>query len=309
VSLSRREFLATSPLAVAAAGLARPRPSWAGAGQAPAPPPVTKFTDLRRGVGVFTGNGGHIGYLVNAAGAVAVDSQFPDTAKIAVDGLKQRAPTGIEMLLNTHHHGDHTGGNQVFRGTVKRIVAQERCIANHRRVAREAGTEAQQSFADVGFGESWSANFGDEKVWGHYYGPGHTGGDAVYTFEKANVVHGGDLLFYRAHPNIDLVAGASAVNWIRVLEKITKAHADDTIYIFGHGTQGRTTGSKADVLYFRDYLSAAVDHARKGLAAGKSKEEIQALDALKGFEDVQPLSQRLSLAFVLGICVDELTKK
>ena len=304
MTLSRRQFLASSSFALAGAAVG-PRLR----AQAPAPPVATAFTELRRGVGIFTGNGGNIGYLVNDAGALAIDSQFPDMAQIVVAGLKQRAPKGIEMLLNTHHHGDHTGGNQVFRGAVKRIVAQEKCIANHRRVAKEAGTEAQQSFAEVGFGESWSATFGDEKVWGHYYGPGHTGGDAVYTFEKANVVHGGDLLFYRAHPNIDLAAGASAVNWISVLEKVTKAHADDTIYIFGHGAQGTATGRKADVLYFRDYLSAAVDHARKGLAARKSKEEIRKVDVLKGFEQVEPLNQRLSLAFVIGICVDELSAK
>lgn len=301
--ITRRDFLTTSSLALAGAGLAAGRPF----AQAPATPPVTTFTDLRRGVGVFTGNGGHIGYLVNDAGAIAVDSQFPDMAKIVVAGLKQRAPKGIEMLLNTHHHGDHTGGNMVFRGAVKRIVAHERCIANHQRVAREAGNEAQQAFADTPFKDTWKATFGDETVTGTYYGAGHTGGDAVYHFQKANIAHGGDLLFFRAHPNIDLVAGASAVNWISVLEKATKAHDDDTIYIFGHGKQ--PTGKKADVLYFRDYLSAAVDHARKGLAAGKSKEEIQKVDVLKGFEDVQPLNQRLSLAFVIGICVDELSTK
>jgi glyoxylase-like metal-dependent hydrolase (beta-lactamase superfamily II) len=88
---------------------------------APAAPPVTNFTEIRRGVGFFTGSGGTIGYLVNGAGAVAIDSQFANTAAIAVAGLRQQAPQGIEMLLNTHH-GDHTGGNQVFRGAVKRIV-------------------------------------------------------------------------------------------------------------------------------------------------------------------------------------------
>jgi len=302
VTPSRRQFLASSSFALAAAAIG-PRLR----AQGPAPAEATAFTELRRGVGVFTGNGGTIGYLVNGAGALAIDSQFPDTAQIVVAGLKERAPSGIAMLLNTHHHGDHTGGNQVFRGAVKRIVAQEQCIANHRRVAREAGTEAQQSFADLGFGESWAAVFGDDKVWGHYYGAGHTGGDAVYSFEKANVVHGGDLLFFRAHPNIDLPAGASAVNWIPVLEKMTRAHDDDTIYVFGHGKQ--PTGRKADVLYFRDYLTAAVDHARKGLAAGKSKEEIQKIDVLQGFEDVQSVNARLTLPFVVGICVDELSAK
>ena len=139
--------------------------------------------------------------------------------------------------------------------------------------------------------------FGDDKVWGRYYGAGHTGGDAVYSFEKANVVHGGDLLFFRAHPNIDLPAGASAVNWIPVLEKMTRAHDDDTIYVFGHGKERRTRPQGRHAL-FRNYLTAAVDHARKGLAAGQSKEEIQKIDVLQGFEDVQSVNARLTLPFV-----------
>ena len=70
--------------------------------------------------------GGTIGYLVNGDGALAVDSQFvPTRPRSASPGLKQRAPKGIDMLINTHHHGDHTGGNLAFRRAVKSIVAHE----------------------------------------------------------------------------------------------------------------------------------------------------------------------------------------
>lgn len=307
MSLSRRQFLATSSIALAGASLSGR--VLGAAGQAPAAPPVTAFTDLRRGVGVFTGNGGNIGYFVNSSGAAVVDSQFPQTAAIALDGMKTRSPKGIDLLLNTHHHGDHTGGNKVLRPAIGRIVGHERCLANHRRVAQEQKNEADQAFADVTFTDTWSVTIGDETIRGKYYGAGHTGGDAVYTFEKANVVHGGDLFFYRAHPNIDLVAGASAVNWITVLERVTRDHDADAIYIVGHGKAGTATAKRADILYFRDYLTAAVEHARAGLTAGRSKEEIQKIDALKGFEDVQPINARLTLPFVVGICVDELSAK
>ena len=109
--MNRRSFISTTSVGVA--GLALARNTFA-LQQPAAAPPVTRFEDLRRGVGMFIGTGGTIGYLVNGAGAVAIDSQFMNTAEIALAGLKQRAPKGIEMLLNTHHHGDHTGGNQAF---------------------------------------------------------------------------------------------------------------------------------------------------------------------------------------------------
>ncbi|MEO8680045.1 MAG: MBL fold metallo-hydrolase [Vicinamibacterales bacterium] len=277
--------------------------------QAPAAPPtVTRFEELRRGVGIFIGRGGTIGYLVNGDGAIAVDSQFMDTAATCVAGLKTRAPKGIDLLINTHHHADHTGGNKVFKPLVKHIVAQENCLVWHKKVAEQANTVADQAYADVTFGGSWSQTFGDEKVWAHYFGPGHTSGDAVIYFEKANVVHGGDLLFRRVHPRIDVPAGASAVNWVKALDKIAREHHDDTIFVFGHGQDNMTRGAKADVLFFKDYLSAGIDHVRKGIGAKKSKDEIVKVEALKGFESVVSLSAALTLAGTLGSIYDELSK-
>ena len=132
MSISRRQFVSRSTLSVAALGLGR-LPGYAQAPAAPQPaaqtPPVTKSEEIRRGVGYFTGNGGTIGYLVNNDGAIAIDSQFMPTADICVAGLKQRAPKGIELLINTHHHADHTSGNAAFRPLVKRILAHENCVA------------------------------------------------------------------------------------------------------------------------------------------------------------------------------------
>jgi cyclase len=297
---NRREFLTTSSLALASVATAR----WPLSAQQGAPL-VTAFTEIRRGVGIFTATGGTIGYVVSADGAIAVDSQYAPNAEICVKGLREKAPKGIELLINTHHHGDHVSGNQVFRGAVRRIVAHENCVAWHRKTAAQAGTEGQQSFADTTFKDSWKVDFGDETIHARHYGPGHTSGDAVITFEKANVVHGGDLLFRRVHPFIDRPAGASIAGWVRTLDGMTKAGSADTIYIFGHGKDGVVQGAAEDVTYFRNYLSAALEHATKGVKAGQSKEEVTALEALPGFEDVAALGARLNMAAVLGVAYDE----
>ena len=304
--MNRRQFVTSSSLGLA--GLVVGGRVWAQAPAAQAPP-VTKFEELRRGVGMFIGNGGTIGYLVNGDGAVAVDSQFMNTAEICVAGLKQRAPKGIELLINTHHHGDHTGGNKAFKAVVKHIVCQEKCLEWHKNVSAQANNVADQAFADLTFGGSWSATFGDEKIWAHYFGPGHTSGDAVIFFERANIVHGGDLLFRRVHPRIDGPAGASAVNWIKVLDRVLKDHASaDTIFVFGHGAENNVKGAKADVVFFRDYLTAAVDHVRKGRSAHQSKDEITKVASLKGFESVTAFTPRLSLEGALASIYDELSK-
>ena len=302
----RRQFLTSASFAVAGVALARV-PLLGQAGQPQTPPPTT-FTDIRRNVGFFTGQGGTIGWLANDAGAVAVDAQFPATAKACVEGLQKKAAKGIQLLINTHYHGDHTAGNTAFRPAVKTIVQQERCAKLHRDTTEKAGTSAQQAYADVTFGESWSQDLGDEKVWAYYYGPGHTGGDAVIVFERANVVHMGDLMFNRLHPRVDGPGGASMKNWISVLERVAKRHADAT-FIFGHAKQGQpVTGPAKELLYFRDYLSAALQHVQKGIAAKQSKEEIAKATELPGFAEHVANGTVLTLAGVLNSAYDELTR-
>ena len=128
-------------------------------------------------------------------------------------------------------------------------------------------------------------------------------------FERANVIHAGDLLFRRVHPRVDAPAGASVVNWHGILVKLIASHGNDTAFIFGHGKDGIVLGKKADVEYFRDYLAAALDHVRSGLKAGQSKEEITKTSGLKGFEDVTQVNPRITLAGVLESAFDELAKK
>ncbi len=301
--MNRRTFISTTSAGVAGLAVA---PAFAFQ-QAPAAPPVTKFEELRRGVGMFTGNGGAIGYLVNGDGALAVDSQFMNTAEICVAGLKTRAPKGVQFLINTHHHGDHTGGNKAFLG-VQKILGHENCLAWHKKVAEETKTVDQQAYATATFKDVWTEKFGDETVEVRYFGPGHTSGDAVVHFHRANVVHGGDLLFRRIHPRIDGPSGASAVNWVKTLTRLEKDHGNDTIFIFGHGVDNLTRGTRADVTFFRGYLSAAIDHVEAGLKAKKSKDEITKTASLKGFETVAVFNPRLSLENALAAIYDELSK-
>ena len=313
MNITRRRFVSTSSLSLAAVGLTRlPLLGQTPAGQPPAAqaPPPTKFEEIRRGVGIFTGMGGTIGYLLNGDGGIAVDSQYMQTGEICVAGLKQKAPKGLEVLINTHHHADHTGGNPAFKGFAKQIVAHENCVTWQRKVAEQAGAKAApQVYADKTFTDTWKVDFGGEAILARYHGPGHTSGDVVVFFSKANVVHGGDLLFRRVHPRVDGPAGASIVNWVSTLDKMLSAHDNDTVFIFGHGKEGVALGKKADVTYFRDYLTAALDQVRSGMKAGQPKEEIAKTPSLKGFDDVAQVNPRLSLAGVLEAAYDELSKK
>jgi cyclase len=284
---SRREFLATSTLAAIAATLGRSRSSFALSPQQQAQP---VWTPIRRNVGFFTMRGGTIGYLAAPNGAVVVDSQFAPEAAAFLNGLKERTPrTPVDLLINTHHHGDHAAGNIAFKGAVKSVVAHEKA-AEHMKSPPGQNPPAtgwpENLFPDKTFGDKWSADVGDEKVSAKHYGRAHTSGDIVVTFERANVAHMGDLTFNQRHPVVDRAAGATLRNWMNVLDATVKDHSTDTIYIFGHANTGLpVTGSAKELGLFRDYLGGVLAFVETQVKAGKSREEILATrDPLKGFE-------------------------
>lgn len=282
MSLTRREFLASSAAAAAVGVLVPPR--LARAWQAQAPSPV--FTPIRRNVGFFTMRGGTIGYLVNPGAVVVVDSQFPAEGKACLDGLNtQSGGRGVDFLINTHHHGDHTAGNVSFRGAAKKVVAQVKA-AEHMHNPPGAQPPTDQLFPDTTFTETWAADVGDERVSAKHYGRAHTSGDAVITFERANVVHMGDLLFKQRHPVVDRAAGATLRGWMTVLDRTVGDHTADTVYISGHANTGLpVTGDASDLRQFKGYLGAVLAFVDSQVKAGRSRDEILAMrDPLAGFE-------------------------
>jgi glyoxylase-like metal-dependent hydrolase (beta-lactamase superfamily II) len=245
------------------------------------------FTPVRRNVGVFTARGGTMAWLVSKDAVVVIDSQFADSSKLFLDGLRSRTSRRIDLLLNTHHHPDHTGGNKVLRPSVTKIVAHRNVPGLQRKQAAESHAESAQAYADETFAQAWKASAGDETVSAKYYGPGHTGGDAVYLLERANVVHMGDLMYHQRHPGADRASGASLRNWIVALEKVVKDHDRDTVYVFGHSKpDAPVTGSAKDLLVVRDCLTALLDVVQKGIKAGKSADEITADWNVPGFNEL-----------------------
>ena len=309
--MNRREFLAISSAALAV-GPFRARPG----AQTPVTPPP-RFEAIRRNVGYFSGRGGTIGWLSNKEAVVTVDTQFPETAQVCVDGLRERAGgRGIDVAFNTHHHGDHTAGNAIFKAAAKKLVAHAKVPELQKMVASQppanpsAAPPPAPVVADTTFDKTWAEAFGDEQVTATHYGPGHTGGDAVIHFSRAQVVHMGDLFFHELHPRVDRPSGASIQNWMKTLDAVAKTMPADTIYIAGHARPGLpVTTSRKELLRLRDYFDAVLTHVRQAIAKGQSKEEIAKLTALPGFESYASSGQILTLTGVLGVAYDELTVK
>jgi glyoxylase-like metal-dependent hydrolase (beta-lactamase superfamily II) len=281
--MQRRSFLRTSSLSVGLFALT-PKDLLANLLQQPA----FKITMLRNDVGIFTERGGTIAFNVSKKGIVVVDSQFPDQSKHLIEELKKQHEQPFTYLINTHHHGDHTGGNISFKDLVGHVVGHDNCLANYKRVAATQKNEDKQLFQDITFTDTWKQKVGSERIKAHYFGAGHTNGDAIIHFEHANVAHMGDLLFNRRYPVIDRSSGASFKSWTQVLDKTLTTFDNETLFVFGHAfNPEKVTGNKEDIKVFKDYIEKLLAFVDSEIKAGKSKDEILKAKAIPGVTEMQ----------------------
>ena len=235
-----------------------------------------KMNYLQGNVGYFSERGGTIGWMIEDGHVVVVDTQFPKQSQNVVDSLMANGGTHIDLLINTHHHGDHTAGNIIYKDLTDRVVSHENSKKNQLANAKKKGSEDNQLYPNELFKDSWTTKVGTETITMDYFGAAHTDGDAITHFENSNVVHMGDLVFNRRFPYIDTSAGANISNWITVLDKALNKFDGETKFIFGHSDNGyEVIGGKEDIKAFQDYLSKLLVFGEQSIKAGKSLEELK----------------------------------
>ncbi len=250
--------------------------------------PAYKFNLLRNDVGIFTEQGGTIAWLSNNSGMAVVDTQFVDPATHLIAELKKISSKPLNYLINTHHHGDHTGGNLAFKGLAEKVVGHANCLANHQKTAAAQKSEDKQLFADTVFQDQWKAKVGSERIQAHYFGAGHTNGDIIVHFEHANIAHMGDLMFNKRFPFIDRPGGANIQSWVNVLDKTIAKFDKDTLFVFGHSADPlKVTGGKEEIRAMQNYLEKLLMFVKNEMKAGKSKEDILKAQSIPGAEDFQ----------------------
>jgi glyoxylase-like metal-dependent hydrolase (beta-lactamase superfamily II) len=256
-----------------------------------------KMQDLRGGVGIFTERGGTIAYLINKDGIAVVDTQFPEQSTHLIEALKKKGEQPIQYLINTHHHGDHSGGNISFKGIAQNVVAHVNSAANQRSVAEKQNAVDKNLFPDTIYTKKWKQKVGNESIRMHYFGAGHTDGDSIVHFENTNIAHMGDLLFNGRYPFIDATAGASVTSWVKVLDKTLKTFDKDTLFVFGHAFDPeKITGGQEEIKLFKDYLEKLLVYVGKEIKAGKTKEEILLTKNIPGVTYMQGAGIERSLS-------------
>lgn len=234
-----------------------------------------KVIPVAGNVYMLEGAGGNIAVSVGKDGLLIVDDQFAPMADKIKAALKGLGEGKLEFVLNTHWHGDHTGGNEIF-GREAHIVAHENVRKRLAAGQMLRGTKVEPAPAGalpvLTFGHSVSIHFNGEEIKAIHFPKGHTDGDSVIFFTGANVVHMGDQFFAGRFPFVDLESGGTVQGLIESIEKAIAQIPANARIIPGHGAVSTIDDLKA----YHRMLAETADFVRKGMAAGKTLDQLKA---------------------------------
>ena len=224
-----------------------------------------KITPVNDNVFMLTGAGGNIGVLTGEDGIFMIDDQFAALSEKIKSKLESISDQPIKYLVNSHHHGDHTGGNLNFQKDGTLIFAHENV-----RKRLKADTTKTNGLPIVTFNEKINLHLnGNDIVVAHVHNA-HTDGDALIYFPQSNVLHTGDTFFNGMFPYIDLQSGGSIDGDIQAAKTGLSLINENTKIIPGHGEIG--TYSE-----YSDYLNMLVtirDNVAKAIEEGKTETEV-----------------------------------
>jgi glyoxylase-like metal-dependent hydrolase (beta-lactamase superfamily II) len=228
---------------------------------------------------MLTGSGGNIGVLTGKDGILMIDDQFAPLSEKIKNAIASLDPTGIRFLINTHIHGDHSGGNENFKRMGISIFAhdmvRERMMKEQLNKALNRTTPPREmdAWPVVTFSDKISFHLNDEDIDAFHFNSAHTDGDVVIHFRKANVFHTGDIFVRYGYPFIDVSSGGGINGFITYLDKLLPLMDENSKIIPGHGA----LATKDDVRIFRDKLKDIRDQVAAALKKGKKVEDIPSM--------------------------------
>lgn len=234
------------------------------------------------GIAVLFGSGGNIGVSYGADGTVLIDDQFaPLTPKIEA-AIAALGASPVRFLINTHWHGDHSGGNANFGKAGALILAQDhvrdRLLAEQ---AKDGNEAAPAALPVITYHDGISLFLNGGSVRTIHAPHAHTDGDSIVVWQDANVVHMGDTFFNAISlPFIDLDSGGSAQGMLAAVDRVLGMIDDKTVVIPGHGP----VSNKAGLVAYRAMLADVIGRVGAARKAGKTLAEVVAMKPAAQYE-------------------------
>ncbi len=230
------------------------------------------------GIAMLMGEGGNLAVSHGADGVLVVDDQYARMSQkllAAIDGLSN---SPLRYVLNTHWHGDHTGGNANMEGRGATIVAHDNVRArmsapqNNPFFGRTTPASPAEALPVITFGQDLTLHFNGLWVHAEHVDPAHTDGDSIVWFQGANVVHTGDIYFNGMYPFIDASSGGDVGGMFVAVDRVLAQVDDDTKIIPGHGP----LSNRAELVVYREMLKTLSERVAKLIREGKTVEEVVA---------------------------------
>ena len=234
--------------------------------------PVTA-EKLSDSVYVLFGQGGNIAASVGEDGIYIIDDQFAKLSNDIKKTISDLKPGSAEFVINTHHHGDHTGGNENFAKAGAHVIAHDNV---HKRLEEKHGANSDY-LPRISFGHDLKLHFNNEHAHVVHYAHAHTDGDSVIFFNNDNIVHMGDIYFnFGSLPFVDVDSGGSVDGILEAVNDVIKQIDERTIVIPGHGPVSDRSG----LVTYAKLVKKAKDLMLKAMQNDASLEQVLKADPL-----------------------------
>ncbi len=229
---------------------------------------------------VLYGSGGNIGLAIGQEHAYLIDDQFAALTEKILAAVQNLTDKPIKYVVNTHWHGDHTGGNKNLAEQGVTIVAhnnvRERMSTFQQRgPGRVSQPQPYQALPEITFGKEMTIHLDSlQSMWIFHVGPSHTDGDSYIYFPESNVIHMGDNFPNGGYPFVDINAGGDIDGFVENINRALMLIDEDTKIIPGHGL----VTDRSTLVAYRDMLDTIRLRVKKAKSDGKTLAEVQAMD-------------------------------
>ncbi len=256
---------------------------------------------------MLKGKGGNVAFAAGGNSVLMIDDKFAENTSAILEQVRAISKKPIQFLINTHHHGDHTGGNENIANEGATIIAQDNVRGRIFEAIKTSKTKMrEEALPVITFSEDITIHHNNEPVMIFHVHNAHTDGDAVVFFTQSNVIHTGDVFFNGKYPYIDLESGGSIEGYINGLEAILKVADEDTIIIPGHGE----LATKVDITKTINMLTYFFKQVTYQHGMGVKEAEILAnTDITKKYDDLGYGDGYVSTKKILKTIYDDISKK